>query len=308
MGGTAPFVFQWNTGATAPALQNLGAGSYAVTVTDANGCTAAASAILTAPPPVIATAASEDVDCFTPGAILIEAIEGGAAPYTVLAMGQQFYTDGLEEVIVENVPPGAYAIAITDANGCTATETVALTGPGPSTESVVQESEVGLGDTVRLQVPAGFAAGSISWSPAAGLSCAHCPDPWTVATHNAVYTATIHGYGGCRVEVVHRVRVRADVDKTPYYIPNAIKPGAFGNEVFTVYAGVDLVNIRFLRVFTRWGEFVTEIENFPPNGPLGWNGEFDGKPVDPGVFVWYAELEFADGTTELVKGDVTVVR
>lgn len=50
-------------------------------------------------------------------------------------------------------------------------------------------------------------------------------------------------------------------------------------------------------------------ENFPPNSKSsGWGGDFRGEPVNPGVYVWWAEVEIIDGRVLLLKGDVTVVR
>ena len=62
-------------------------------------------------------------------------------------------------------------------------------------------------------------------------------------------------------------------------------------------------------VFDRWGEMVYEYENFIPGGPaFGWDGSLDGKPLNPQVFVWFAEIELMDGSTKLLEGDVTLVR
>ena len=48
-GGTAPFTYLWNTGATTSTLEDLGSGMYIVTVTDANGCIDEAEVILFIP-------------------------------------------------------------------------------------------------------------------------------------------------------------------------------------------------------------------------------------------------------------------
>ena len=40
----------------------------------------------------------------------------------------------------------------------------------------------------------------------------------------------------------------------------------------------------------------------------GWNGKFNGQDVALGVYVYYAEIEFIDGFTEVFKGDIAVIR
>ena len=248
------------------------------------------------------------VECFTPGQIRVEVIQGGTAPYTVTALGQQFAGDGIDPVVIGQVEPGSYTVVISDANGCAASETVVLAPPSGVLQTYSESYDVNRGDIVQLQAPAGYPAFSIVWSPADGLSCADCPAPWFVADEDAVYNVELNGYGACRVTGEYSITLRSESVKTPYYVPNVIRPGSYENGVFTVFSGADLVNIKLLRVYTRWGELVSEIRDFPPNGPTGWEGDFQGKPVNPGVFVYYAELEFADGGTEQVKGDVTVLR
>jgi hypothetical protein len=64
-----------------------------------------------------------------------------------------------------------------------------------------------------------------------------------------------------------------------------------------------------LQVWSRWGELVFQQENFPPSQEAyGWDGRFRGRPVDPGVLVWYAEVRFADGEILKFKGDVSVLK
>jgi len=45
-----------------------------------------------------------------------------------------------------------------------------------------------------------------------------------------------------------------------------------------------------------------------PNDPnYGWDGTYNGKTMKPAVFVWYAEIEFKDGVTEIFKGDSALI-
>jgi gliding motility-associated-like protein len=95
------------------------------------------------------------------------------------------------------------------------------------------------------------------------------------------------------------------------YVPNVFTPDGDGNnDWFTIYANPKhVLNIQTLQVFDRWGSKVFERSDFLPNlDNLGWDGMHRGTAENPAVFVWYAELELADGTVEVFKGDVTLTR
>ncbi len=115
-GGTGALAFLWsdfNQQIAALAL-NLTAGEYAVTVSDANGCTLTATAVVAQPPPIQAALFSKPVTCF--GGSDGEAwavVSGGVPPYTYLWNTQK--TDSL----LTQLAAGLYALTITDANGCT---------------------------------------------------------------------------------------------------------------------------------------------------------------------------------------------
>ena len=67
--------------------------------------------------------------------------------------------------------------------------------------------------------------------------------------------------------------------------------------------------MQIFRIFDRWGELVYQEENFQPNNPgSGWDGNFNGKPMNPAVFVYFAEVRFIDGSVKQFKGDITLAR
>ena len=58
-----------------------------------------------------------------------------------------------------------------------------------------------------------------------------------------------------------------------------------------------------------WGTLVFENYNFQTNNlSIGWDGRYKGEMLNPGVYTWFAEVEFLDGKVELFEGGVTLVR
>ncbi|MBK7408816.1 MAG: choice-of-anchor L domain-containing protein [Saprospirales bacterium] len=123
-GGTSPFSFHWNNGNNTQNPTNLPAGTYSVTVTDANGCTEITSVTLSQPPALTASATGTSPVCnggntgsinLTPG--------GGTTPYSFN------WSNGSNSQNPTNLPAGTYTVTVTDANGCTKTTSVTLTNP-----------------------------------------------------------------------------------------------------------------------------------------------------------------------------------
>jgi hypothetical protein len=100
------------------------------------------------------------------------------------------------------------------------------------------------------------------------------------------------------------------VDRTRWvYIPNVLNPNSAENDLVTVFGGPDVVGIKSFLIYDRWGNNVHEARNFEKGDRTkGWAGTFRGQPVNPAVFVYFAEVEFLDGEVVLFKGDITVVR
>jgi gliding motility-associated-like protein len=93
-------------------------------------------------------------------------------------------------------------------------------------------------------------------------------------------------------------------------MPNTFSPNGDGvNDYFYVISGEVVARVNQLQIFSRWGEKVFEISNVLPNDYMGgWNGMFKGKLAPAGTYVYVLILGLTDGTTETLRGNITLVR
>ncbi len=115
-GGTMPYTYLWSTGDTTEDLSNLVAGSYTVTVTDADLQTATETYLIGQPAQLVfMNAIIFDATCYngTNGGITLTTI-GGTAPYTYV------WSDGITTKNRSNLSAGVYSVIVTDfAGNCT---------------------------------------------------------------------------------------------------------------------------------------------------------------------------------------------
>lgn len=106
-----------------------------------------------------------------------------------------------------------------------------------------------------------------------------------------------------------KVTVQLIEDGCVVYIPNAFSPNNDGlNDVFRVRAE-DVSFVKSFQVFNRWGQLVFQARNFSSTATdIGWNGEFNNQASPIGVYLYVAEMERANGVTEIWKGNVTLLR
>ena len=183
-GGTAPYTYDWdNDGAETPDndpqdLSGLAAGTYTVTVTDANGCTTTASATITQPAAALAaTETHVNVLCFggTTGSIDLS-VTGGTAPYTYDWDNDGAETPDNDPQDLSGLAAGTYTVTVTDANGCTTTASVTIEQPAfPLSEVTCGKVEIDcknplLGGSV-IASTFKYAVGTVtySWANAAGV-------------------------------------------------------------------------------------------------------------------------------------------
>jgi hypothetical protein len=58
----------------------------------------------------------------------------------------------------------------------------------------------------------------------------------------------------------------------------------------------------------RWGNIVFDAQNIPPDDAAkGWNGTYKGKKQQIEVYGYYIKIKYRDGSTEILKGNVTLL-
>lgn len=162
-GGTAPFTYSWNTGATTSKLENLTAGTYSVVVTDANGCSVSNSYSLWDTTTLEVEAQVEDASCQgnADGAISLS-VSGGAAPYTYS------WSHGASDSNLSNLEPGDYEVTVQDANGCQQVKTFSIAAKTALEARVLSQENptcAGAADgQVELEITGAAGDISVIWS------------------------------------------------------------------------------------------------------------------------------------------------
>jgi gliding motility-associated-like protein len=145
------------------------------------------------------------------------------------------------------------------------------------------------------------------WFPTSGLSCINCPEPVTSATNTITYKATAINEGGCRAE--DKVTVNVFCNNGNVFIPNTFSPNNDGSNDLFYPRGKGISGIRNLQIFNRAGLIVFQKANFTVNDPLaGWDGTYNGQPVEAGVFVYRVDVICETGQVFPMKGDITLIR
>lgn len=307
-GGQTPYTYEWSTSETSPTIEDLSAGLFTVTVTDANNCTSETQVMLTEPTALAMSFIVSNPDCFDDSNGSVEAVlSGGTPPYQVAINGSNFQ----DNTTFTGLQSGAYQITAQDANGCTIDEAFAINASISVEVSLGDDQYIDLGDDAQLNALVNVpldALVNLSWTNIEDTDCPSCPLQIVTPIITTTYSVTVQTSDGCLG--TDNLTVFVDRRKA-IYVPNAFSPNGDGtNDVFYPFSDTETVkNIKSFQVFSRWGNLVYEYANFLPNTPAhGWDGTFQSQVMNPAVFVWYAEVEFIDGEVIVLKGDVALTR
>lgn len=171
-GGTTPYVYLWNPGSSPTQdLSGIGAGTYSVTITDANLCTQTASITLTNPPLLTHSLSSVSNLCYgeTLGSINLT-VNGGTLPI-VYNWSNSNYVLSWDTEDLSNLANENYYVEVIDDNGCSFIDSVEISSPTEITSSITYFDVTSFGGSngwINLSVSGGVGSYIYAWSNGAG--------------------------------------------------------------------------------------------------------------------------------------------
>ncbi len=305
-GGNPNYQYDWSTGFSSAVIENIPANNYSVTLTDMEGCSVSASTNLSTPPAIFINATSSDPNCdgLQTGMLTFENTIGGAGGFSYKYNDQAFSSNNQ----FTQLSPGEYQIEVMDQNGCLADTMITLGQADIPIISLPEDFELNLGDSTQIRVQRNMSnIQSIDWQATDQLNLIDSLAPFIRPYNNATYQLSVTSIDGCTAS--DSISVTVNKFRT-IFPPNVFSPNQDGvNDHFSLLGGSEVRLIQSLQVYNRWGALIYHGKELPAADPTqGWNGRFKEEPVENGVYLWLAQVEFIDGVVLSYSGDVLVLR
>jgi gliding motility-associated-like protein len=200
-----------------------------------------------------------------------------------------------------------YVSAIND-SGCVFMDTLEVEVSLLNAQSIIATTDddsliLGLSTTLRATPSTGF---NYSWIPNANLDTPNQSTTIASPEITTTYTVFVTDPKNSSCSYKNEVEVvvfEVNCGEPDIFIPNAFSPNLDGeHDIYRISGNV--IQTMELQIYNRWGELVFESNDVNK----GWDGTFNGKQVDPTVFVYQLKVVCIDNKEYSTKGNITIVR
>jgi gliding motility-associated-like protein len=232
------------------------------------------------------------------------------------------YTDGTASHTINSITASPYQLTVSPT--VTTTYTITSVSNAKCTNSNINSSatvtvvplqpgtrytsELALSNTPKPLKARNLGAGATyTWTPAVGLSSSSIPNPVFNYNKSTEYTISIKPATGCPVVDTLLVKVVAEAsgDLPPdLFVPKAWTPNGDGKNDLLFPFPVKIRELKYFRVFNRWGQLMYETNQLLQ----GWNGIYNGKPQVMDAYTWTAEAIGIDGSLIKRSGNAALLR
>lgn len=282
-------------------------GDYTIPLKSPLGCDSLVNLTLATASPPSLTLTSKEPSCFN-------AVDGTITINHTFTKGPyQYLVDNVlvPNPIVENKRSGNYVVKIVDARGCFTEKGISITKPGELTVDIGKDTIIRWGDTISLRPVYNFNVNEITKINVRSIpadACMGCIPSKLFPTADAVVRLEIETKSGCKIFHEKNIKVKFGINA---YAPNILMPlsANIASQRFTIYGGNEIADIEKLLIADRWGNILFTAHDFPPNDPeYGWDGTNKNRQVIQGVYVYYAKINYKNGESKIIKGEITVIR
>lgn len=304
-GGTSPYTYVWNPGATSGSSVSVNPASttqYTCTVTDAHGCTQSRTADVQVTLPFTASVAVQHL-CAGDSVILSPVITspGTGGPYTYL-WGNSSTAPSI--TVHAAGTPGITLYSLNVSDGCNPTLTLTFTVVTNSSPvaNIAADSLSGNAPLTVHFTDSGTGGGIFNWNLGNGtFSNTQQASTQYMNSGNYVVTYTVTNAEGCSDYDTLMIRV---IDLAPQIIiPNVFTPNGDGvNELFEI-KGINL-NRYDCSVFNRWGRQVFHSTDVKDR----WDGKINGNPAEEGTYFYVIKAAGTVGEEIKQQGYVSLFR
>ena len=309
-GGTPPFTYVWSNGATTEDLTAITNGNYSVVVTDSRGCIKTASYTVSRPQPLtVIVDQDSQVNCTT-GLVTnsFEAhVTGGMPPFVI--SWSSGTVSGTNNEFMTTTQDGLITVTITDAIGCTTSESITISNPIIGNAGFTQGSFAlttygiySINDPIQFTNTATGDFVSVAWNFGDGIfSTEENPIHTYVLEGNYIVTQTVTYPLGCiKTNIITLIITKG----YKLMIPSGFTANddSINDNFKPEFEGLENIS---LQVYDTWGNVV-----YYEKGEtiVGWNGQINGVPAENGNYYYkvigmtfYGDLIEKSGPFTLIK-------
>jgi gliding motility-associated-like protein len=207
---------------------------------------------------------------------------------------------------LNDLSPGTYRIEITGNTDCLMTKTVSVL-PSLSTGFAVTPTEFKMqfGVDIELKPEILPTPAIVLWEPSAHVSCSDCLFPMTrEITDDITYFLTLSDTAGCTFQ--YNLQLFLSKKEIEITFPNIFSPNGDGTNDFFEVKSTTSQQINRLTIFDRWGSQLFDDVKKSGQESIIWDGKSHDKTIQPGVYIYLAEIMDTSGNKKYVYGDLTI--
>jgi gliding motility-associated-like protein len=201
---------------------------------------------------------------------------------------------------------GTYSAHFVSTSGCDSTAVLILTISEPTKGIRYPDATASANVPLQLSVRNLGSGFSYLWNPSVGLSNNAIYNPIFNYDRETEYTINIKSNTGCTATDTLLVRILAPAPTiaSAIYVPNAWSPNGDGHNDKLTPLPVNIKELKYFRVFNRWGQLVFETTMLND----GWDGIYKGQPQVSDTYTWTVEAIGVDGKSYKSSGNAVLIR